>query len=414
MTLLFLADRRKLRAHGGEEEIYMPRVSDPPGAFEHAAFNVPRLSDISSDPDAPSVRWSMCHRTRGGLSNGYTRIVGWMRPRRTPKKNATRPISICLGAYCLGLFGLSPIGSGHALASEAWPQRAVNLIVPFGSGSGPDIAARIYAEQLAIRWKQPVVVENRIGAEGLIGVATFTATRDDHTLLFSPAAPITVFPFTQEKITYEPSRDLVPISSAANTFGVIAATAYADVHSVTELIRFARAHPGDLNWASGGGAFPLLFAAFAKNANLELTRVSYRQPNLASQDLAEGRIQILASTLTPLLPIAQAGKIHLLAVTNKTRAPIAPDVPTAIEAGYPELEFDGLTGFFGWRSMSGALQNQIASDIRAVAAIPAVAERLAKAGQIVHAGTPEEFARSIDEQRTKMAAIVRILGKIEP
>ena len=314
----------------------------------------------------------------------------------------------------LGCFGLWSIECHRAAAAEAWPQRAVNLIVPIGSGSGPDIAARIYAERLAARWKQPVVVENRTGAEGLIGVAAFAAMHDDHTLLFSPAAPITVYPFTQEKISYDPDRDLVPIASAANTFGAIAATVSMNVETVAELVRFARAHPNSLNWASGGGAFPLLFAGFARRAGLDLARLSYRQQNLAISDLAEGRIQLFASTLTVLMPLAQAGKIRLLTVTNKTRAPIAPDIPTAIEAGYPELEFDGLTGFFGWRDMPAALRDRIASDVRAVAADADVAERLAKAGQIAHAGTPEEFARAIDEQRARMADIARLVGKVDP
>jgi tripartite-type tricarboxylate transporter receptor subunit TctC len=324
------------------------------------------------------------------------------------------PRKLCIGLFVLNFFGPSLIGWDGATAAEPWPQRAVNLIVPFGSGSGPDVAARIYAEQLAVRWKQPVVVDNRTGAEGLIGVSAFAGTRDDHTLLFSPAAPITVYPFTQVKIPYDPDRDLVPLSSAANTFGVIAVTTSANVRSIPELVELARAQPGKLNWASGGGAFPILIAGFAKGANLDLVRVFYRQPNLASQDLAEGRIQILASSLTPLLPIAQSGKVHLLAVTNKTRAPIAPDVPTAIEAGHPELEFDGLTGFFGWRNMPPELRDRIAADVRAVAAEAGVAEQLAKVGQIVHASTPAEFARDIDEQRGRISSIVRLLGKIEP
>ena len=131
---------------------------------------------------------------------------------------------------CTLVIGL--IAGAPAIAAEAWPQHAVTVIVPIGSGSGPDIAARIYAEQLAVRWKQPVIVENRTGADGLIGVTSFAAARDDHTLLFSPAAPITVYPFTQERIAYDPARDLAPISSAANTFGVIAATASANVKSI--------------------------------------------------------------------------------------------------------------------------------------------------------------------------------------
>ena len=323
-----------------------------------------------------------------------------------------RTAHLVVAAIVSSALELFPVS--RAAAAERWPQRPVNLIVPIGSGSGPDIAARIYAEQLALRWKQPVVVENRTGAEGLIGVTAFAATQDDHTLLFSPAAPITVYPFTQERIAYDPARDLVPISSAANTFGVIAATALENVQSIPDLVRHARTHPGKLNWASGGGAFPVLFSGFLKSANLSLTRVSYRQQNLAIQDLAEGRIQVFATTLSPLLPIAQAGKIRLLAVTNKTRAPLAPDVPTATEVGHPELEFEGLTGFFGRRDMPSAVRDRIASDIRAVAADAAVADRLAKAGQVVHAGTSEEFTRAIDEQRARIADIVRLVGKIEP
>jgi tripartite-type tricarboxylate transporter receptor subunit TctC len=106
--------------------------------------------------------------------------------------------------------------------------------------------------------------------------------------------------------------------------------------------------------------------------------------------------------------------VHLLAMLNKTRAPGAPDIPTAIEAGYPGLEFDGLAGFFGWRDMPPILRNRIASDIRAVAAQPVVADRLAKLGQSVHAGTPEEFASAIDEQRGKISDIVRLVGKLNP
>src|ERR1041385_606598 len=198
-----------------------------------------------------------------------------------------RPTKFTAVVFVLSL-GLALTGNDSGIAAEAWPQRAVNLIVPIGSGSGPDVAARIYAERLAVRWKQPVVVENRAGAEGLIGVSPVAALHDDHTLLFSPAAPITVYPFTQEKITYDPNRDLVAISSAADSFGVIATTASVNVRSVSELVRVAGAQPGKLNWGSGGGAFPLLFAGFLKGAGLDVARISYRQQNSAIQDLAGG------------------------------------------------------------------------------------------------------------------------------
>jgi tripartite-type tricarboxylate transporter receptor subunit TctC len=296
------------------------------------------------------------------------------------------------------------------VAAQPWPQRTVHLVVPFGTGT-PDVVARLYAERLAARWQRPVIVENRPGAEGLIGVTAFAGMHDDHTLLFSPAAPISVFPFTQEKVAYDPARDFVPLSSAGDTFGCIAVPASLNVGSLEELVKLARAQPGKLNWTSGGGAFPTLLAGFAKSAGLDMVQVSYREQNLALQDLAEGRVQVLGTTLTPLLPFTRAGKIRLLAVTNKRRAPIAPEVPTATEAGYRELEFEGLVGFFGWRDMPADLRDRISADIRAVAADPVLVERFTKAGQIARGSTPAEFAGAIEEQRAKIEAIVRLVGK---
>src|SRR3954470_23576670 len=186
------------------------------------------------------------------------------------------------------LIALTAIGA--ALAAEPWPQRTVRLIVPFGSGSGPDVAARLYAERLAAesRWKRPVIVENRPGAEGLIGVTAFAGMRDDHALLFSPAAPISVFPFTQAKLGYDPARDFVPIALAVDTFGSISVPASLKIDSLSDLVALARAQPGKLNWTAGGGAFPTLLAGFAKTAGLDVVQVSYREQNLAIQDLAEG------------------------------------------------------------------------------------------------------------------------------
>lgn len=301
-------------------------------------------------------------------------------------------------------------GPVAAATPQLWPHRTVRLVVPIGSGSGPDVAARLYAERLAALWKQPVIVENRPGADGLIGVTAFAGMRDDHALLFSPAAPITVFPYTQQKLAYDPLRDLVPISSAIDTFGSIAVPASMKVASLAELVKLARAQPDKLNWSSGGGAFPTLLAGFAKTAGLEVTQVSYREQNLAIQDLVAGRIQLLATTLTPLLPSAKAGTIRLLAVTNKRRAPFAPDVPTVREAGYPALEFEGLIGFFGEREMPEELRDRISADIRAVAADPMLVERLAKAAQIVRASSAPDFAGAIEEQRAAIEAIVRLIG----
>src|SRR6185295_15146242 len=144
-----------------------------------------------------------------------------------------------------------------------------------------------------------------------------------------------------------------------------------------------RAQPGKLNWTSGGGAFPTLLAGFAMTAGLDVVQVSYRDQTLGIQDLAQGRVQFAATTLTALLPGVHAGKIRLLAITNKRRAPLTPAIPTAAEAGHRELEFEGLVGFFGARDLPAALGDRIAGDIRAVAADSALVERVTAAGQLV-------------------------------
>ena len=194
--------------------------------------------------------------------------------------------------------------------------------MPIAPGSSPDVAARVFAEHLAVRWGKAVVVENRPGADGLTGTTVFATAPDDHALLFQGAAPISVYPFVSEKLGYDPIRDVLPVSTAVETFGTISVPASLSITSLPELVTFARSRPSRLNWATGGGAFPILMAGFVKSAGLEMTHVPYRDQNLALQDLAEGRIHAFTTAMTAILPLVQAGKIRVLAVTNKKRSPL--------------------------------------------------------------------------------------------
>jgi len=296
------------------------------------------------------------------------------------------------------------------LQAESWPQRAVRLIVPTGAGSSVDVGARLFAERLAKRWNQPVVVENRPGAEGVVGVSAFLNMHDDHALLVSFAGPMSVLPVTQGKLPYDPVRDLVPISSVSNNFATVAVTASLGARSLSELVRMVRAQPGKLNYHAAPGAFPIVFAGFLRSAGLQMIPVSYRESILSTQDLAEGRIQAVITPLTNVLPQVQAGRVRLLAVINTERAPLAPAIPTAKEAGYPNLTFEGFSGFFGARDLAPERRDSISADIRAVASDPIVADRLAAVGLVVHGSTPAEFAAAIAEQRAQMTAIVNLIG----
>jgi tripartite-type tricarboxylate transporter receptor subunit TctC len=312
------------------------------------------------------------------------------------------------GIWAMGL--LIGLALAPAAGAEAWPQRTVRFIVPTGPGAAADLAARLFADRLADRWKHPVVVENRPGAEGVMAVNAFVQMRDDHALLVSFAGPMSVLPVTQEKLPYDPVRDLVPISANTDIFASVATTASLRVGSLSELVTMARSQPGKLNYHAAPGGPPIVFAGFLKSAGLDMVQVSYRQSILATQDLVEGRIQVVMGPLTTLLAQAQAGQVRLLAVTNKIRSPLALDVPTATEAGYPELSYEAFTGFFGARDMAPALRDRISADVRAVAADPVVAERLAAVGLTAHGSTPAEFAAAIDEQRARIAAIARTIG----
>jgi len=262
---------------------------------------------------------------------------------------------------------------------------------------------------LAARWGQSVVVENRPGGDGFVAITAFVSSRDDHTLLFGPAATFTAHPFLHAKLPYD-QRDLAPVARISSTLVTITVPASLPVGSVADLVALARSQPGKLNWATITGATDLVFDGFLKSAGLSMARVPYRDPVQALNDLAEGRIQVYMAALAIVRSHVQGGRIKLIAVTNRERAPVVPHVPTVGEAGYPELAFDGLVGLFGPPDLAGEVRERIAADVRAVLADPAVTARLTATGQLVIPGTAAEFAAAIDEQRAQMAAIAQALG----
>jgi tripartite-type tricarboxylate transporter receptor subunit TctC len=301
-------------------------------------------------------------------------------------------------------------GVTSPLLAQPWPQRTVRVIVPNPAGVGMDLVARIFAERLSARWGQPVIIENLPGADGIAAVREFVSRRDNHTLLYSFAGPITINPILHEKLPYDPARDLVSIASTSDNFLAIAVSQGLNINSLAELDKLARSRPGKLTWAATPGVPYYAFAAFQMSTGSEMAQASYRDFNQAIADLGEGRIDAVAAGVTPLLSQAQTGKIKLLAFINPTRSEAAPDVPTVMEAGYPQLTFSAVTGFFGWRDMPLELRERLASDVRAIAAEPAVQTRLTTMGSAARGSTPLEFDQAIDEQRAKVAVIAKALA----
>jgi tripartite-type tricarboxylate transporter receptor subunit TctC len=301
-------------------------------------------------------------------------------------------------------------GIGNASA-QTYPTRPVHFIVPFGAVSGTDIAARLVANRLAERWGKPVLVENRPGGDGLVAIGAFTSANDDHTLLFAPAGTFAVHPFEHEKLPYDAKRDLLAIASVTTIILAISTSESLKAGTLNELVALARSRPGSLNAAAANGNADFLLFGFLKSSGLQVAKIPYRDILQAPNDLAEGRIQMLATSLAVVQPHMQAGRVKVLAVTSRQRAPSAPEVPTVAEAGYPALELESPVGVFGPRGMVSELRERLANEIRAVvAADPTIATRIEATGQIVMVRGPAEFAAAINELRDKLAETAKVLG----
>jgi tripartite-type tricarboxylate transporter receptor subunit TctC len=303
-------------------------------------------------------------------------------------------------------FGMPERGS-----AQAYPQRTVKFILPFGPASGTDITARLVAERLAARWGKAAVIENRPGGDGLVAINAFVAANDDHTLLWVPVGTFAVHPFEKEKLPYDAERDLVPVAGVSTLFLSVSVSNELKVDSLRELVELVRANPGKYNWATSNGNADFLMSGFLKNNNLEMAKVPYRDIMQSPNDLSENRIQLLSSSLAIVTPLMHAGKVKVLAVTGRKRAPSAPNVPTVGEAGYPALQMESIGGIFGPRGMPLAVREQIAADVRAaIASDPSIATKLETTGQVVDVRGPAEFAAGVKEMNDQLAGIAQVLG----
>lgn len=293
--------------------------------------------------------------------------------------------------------------------TDSWPQRTVKLILPIGPGSGADIGARLLADRLSKSWSQSVVIENRPGGDSMVAIGAFLAADDGHTFLWGPSSTFTAHPYLHAKLPYDP-RELVPLVRFTNTVVSVVVPADLGVASLPELVARIKAEPGKLNWAAVTGINDFLFRSFVKTSELDISRVPYRDGVQALNDVSEGRIQVYSAAYAITRPQVEAGKVRVIAVANTARASMLPNIPTAREAGYPAIEFDGLVGLYGRSGTPQAVKDKLAADIKAVAADPTIVDRLAATGQVLNFGTSAEFIAAVDRQRDVAAAAAKLLG----
>jgi tripartite-type tricarboxylate transporter receptor subunit TctC len=311
----------------------------------------------------------------------------------------------------IALIWLAAFPFGGVQAQQAYPTRTVRLLLPFGPASATDITARLFADRLSQKWGKSVVVENRPGGDGLVAIKAFIDANDDHTLYFGPAGSFLVHLYDQETPLPYDTNDILPIVGIYVTVLAISVPTSLNIDTVDQLLALAKAEPRKLNVAAATGNSDFLIYGFFKKMGAQVTKVPYRDIMQAPNDLAENRIQVMSTSLAVAQPLMAAGRIKVLAVTSKQRAEGSPQIPTAAEAGYPDLTMETAGGLYGPKIMPAALRESIAADFRGVAeSDPVIKKRLSDTGQIMLIRGPAEFDKSIKEQNDQLAAIAKILG----
>ena len=311
-------------------------------------------------------------------------------------------------AILAGMIAVCPSVVHAQSPPQSWPQRGVKIVTPLPAGTGVDLTARLYADGFAKRWGQPVVVENRVGADGIAAAASFVAARDDHTLLLSIGAPFTTAPLTVDTLPYDPVADFTPVCLTAEQFLAVGAAVSTGIATLAALEARAKAEPGKLIWAATTGLPQLAFTSFVKRAGLDMAHLVYRDAATPLTDLGESRLHVYASGMASLRPQIDSGKARFLALLGRNRYAGSPDTPTVGEAGYPHMTVIGLTALFGWKGMPTTLRDRLAGEDKAIAADPALQARLATAGLTPRFETAETVAVLLAEQR---ATVAGILGK---
>jgi tripartite-type tricarboxylate transporter receptor subunit TctC len=304
------------------------------------------------------------------------------------------------------------LGSAPA-AAQGYPEKPVRMIVPFPAGGGSDTAGRAIAQRLSERLGQPVVVENRVGAAGSIGAEFASrAPADGYTILLGSTSELTQYPLVNRKIRYDPVRDFIPISMVGTIPLVLVVHSSLPANSVADLIRLARARPGDIDFGSAGvGATThLAVEHFMLLAKVKLRHVPYKGSPQVSADLVAGHIQMAIPTMPAAFPFIQAHRIRALAVTTEKRVPVLPDVPTMQEAGVKGYVNVLWAGVLAPKGTPDAVVKRLNGEIASALKIADVRKVLEANGATPQSSTPEEFAAFIKAELDKWERVVKAAG----
>lgn len=307
------------------------------------------------------------------------------------------------------IFALAALAGADA-AAQAFPTKSVRLIVPYAPGGGTDILARLFAQKLTEKWGQSVVVENRPGADGIIGSEVIAQSPPDGYNVMLVVAAHVINPSLKSKMPFDVLRDFTPVTQVAFSPWVVVVNPSVPATSVKELIALAKAKPGQLSFGSSEPSSRLAGEQFKAMSDTNLLHVPYKGGSQIMTDMLGGHVQVGFTSVLTVLQHYKTGKLRVLGVSGTVRSPNMPDVPTVPEAGLPGYEPVAWYGLYGPKGMPRELTAKIQKDIAAIAATPEVRDRLVELGALPVANAPEDFEKFTLAEHARFAKLIRDAG----
>lgn len=303
------------------------------------------------------------------------------------------------------------LGVGQALA-QSFPARTIHFVVPYGSGGSPDVMSRVLAQKLSENVGQPVVVDNRPGAGGIIAAeAVMKSAADGYTLFIADTGHVAINPSLYAKLPYDPIKDFTPVTLAVTTPLFLAATATLPIQTVKQLIDSAKSKPGLPYGSSGNGSPHHLGVELLKRlTGISMTHVPYKGVAQSVPALVAGDVAVLFAALPSLSPHVRSGKVRLLAVGTAARTPLMPEVPTLAESGAPGFEIDADIGFLAPAGTPREVVQKLNAEILKVLHTPEIKQRLAGLGIDVEGSSPERYGEAIRAKIQRYGKLVKDAG----
>ncbi|MBK8742957.1 MAG: tripartite tricarboxylate transporter substrate binding protein [Betaproteobacteria bacterium] len=315
-----------------------------------------------------------------------------------------------------GLIGavLLVVQGGHALA-QAYPAKPIRLIVPLGAGGASDVVARVIAEKLGAQLGQAVIVENRPGAEGVIGMeAAARSAPDGYTLVIGSSTTLAANFSLRSKLPFHPVTDFAPVAMALkNSFNMLVINPDVPAQNLREFIALAKAKPGAMFYGTGTSGSKICVEMFKTMAGVNITMVNYKSSPQALNDLMGGQVQLVCEPVGTSIAAVTAGKLRALGTTSPARLPGAPNIPTVAEAGVPGFEYSAWVGVFAPAGTPRPIVDKLSAEIATVLRQSETAAKIVSVGFDPMIGGPEELAALLSREIARAAKVVKDAG-IQP